>query len=557
MATYHCSVKTISRSSGRSSVAAAAYRSGDILTNARDGITHDYSRKQGIQHSEILLPENAPEQYKNRSILWNAVEAAERGKNARTVREIEIALPAELSTREQAELVRDYAQRNFVNRGMCVDFSIHDTGSGNPHAHIMLTVRSIDKSGKWESKQRKEYILDKDGQKQYDPKRKTYKCRAVKTTDWDAPERVTEWREDWAKSYNREMEKKNLPERVDHRSLAAQGIEREPTIHMGKAAQMEERGIRTERGDINRERESSGRELAAIEEELRALAAEREQTAAEPRRTEQPPGPEQVADYINQKREKCMELSDKIAAEANREKAINAEYQRQRGQLQKMVNEYKDIEKLLQKARELKAKKAEIQSKGFFHDKKAVKAIESQLASLEQSFNQGLAVYRAHWESEPKQQQVEEKVMQGRKRLDELQALADKPPEQSTKQLHAEMDKTVLEYKTAKVLADMRPDRELIREMIKSRRAYTKNPNPGDRDPMQDFYLRSERLDRKLARNKELSKLDQLTQGDFQAVAERLKKDNPDIAEMVLQHAQRVQEQRKEIDRGISRGMER
>lgn len=253
MATYHCSVKVVSRSTGRSAVGAAAYRAGEKIINERDGITHDYTRKGGCEYSEIVLPENAPERLYNRSELWNEVERSEKRKDAQTAREIEVALPVELSLEEQAEMVREYAKSNFVEKGMCVDFAIHDKGDGNPHAHIMLTTREVSPDG-----------------------------FGKKEREWNDRQNVEQWRENWADTYNHEMEKKSLPDRVDHRSLAAQGIERAPQIHLGAAHKMEQRGVDTDRGSLNREVMKDNMEyqkgLDELQQEFEAL---REQAAAD------------------------------------------------------------------------------------------------------------------------------------------------------------------------------------------------------------------------------------------------------------------------------------
>ena len=265
MAIYHCHCKVISRGQGRSAVGAAAYRSGERLTNDYDGITHDYTNKGGVVYSEVMLCENAPQEYQNRAVLWNEVERQEKGGKAQLAREYEVALPIELSRDEQIELVRDYVRENFVKKGMCADFAVHDKGDGNPHAHIMLTMRPIEQSGEWGAKQKKEYLLDKDGNKQYDPKKKTYKCRTVKTTDWDTQDFLQRSRENWAAIVNRELEKKNLPQRVDHRSLKEQGKQRIPTEHIGVAAKnMEKRGKVSERGERNREITAANRQLLAV-----------------------------------------------------------------------------------------------------------------------------------------------------------------------------------------------------------------------------------------------------------------------------------------------------
>jgi hypothetical protein len=265
MAIYHCTCKIISRGQGRSAVGAAAYRSGEKLYNEYDGIEHDYTKKGGVVYSEIMLCENAPKEYQDRQTLWNAVEQIEKSSKAQLVREYEVALPVELSREEQIKLVRDFAKENFVDNGMCVDFSIHDKEDGNPHAHIMLTTRPIEQDNSWGVKQKKEYILDKNGQKQYDKKKQTYKCKTVKTTNWDSKGFLQRSRESWAEKVNQELEKKSLPQRIDHRSLKEQGVDRVPTIHEGGARKLEKRGIKTDRGKINREIKTANGQMQTID----------------------------------------------------------------------------------------------------------------------------------------------------------------------------------------------------------------------------------------------------------------------------------------------------
>ena len=151
----HFPVSIIKRSEGRSAVAAAAYRSGTKLTNEWDGLTHDYTRKGGVVHAEIMLPAHAPPEFADRSTLWNSVEQIEKARDSQLAREIEAALPRELSREQQLALVRAYVKDNFVDKGMCADFAIHDKGTGNPHVHIMLTVRPLKENGAWGAKCRK------------------------------------------------------------------------------------------------------------------------------------------------------------------------------------------------------------------------------------------------------------------------------------------------------------------------------------------------------------------------------------------------------------------
>ena len=159
MAIYHLSIKITSRGKGKSAVAAAAYRAAEKITNEYDGEIHDYTKKGGVVHTEILLPDHAPTKYKNRAILWNAVEKAETMKHAQFAREIEIAPPKELTLMQNKSLVREYVKEHFVNKGMCADIAIHDTGEGNPHAYILLTMRPIEQDGTWGTKSKKNISL--------------------------------------------------------------------------------------------------------------------------------------------------------------------------------------------------------------------------------------------------------------------------------------------------------------------------------------------------------------------------------------------------------------
>lgn len=273
MAIYHCSIKIISRGKGKSAVAAAAYRSGETLTNHYDGVTHDFTRKGGIVHTEILLPPHAPPDFADRSILWNSVEKIEKAKNSQLAREIEIALPVELDREQQIQLVREYVKENFVSVGMCADFAIHDKQDGNPHAHIMLTMRPLEQSGEWGTKSKKEYLLDKDGQR-IKLKNGTFKSRKVDTVDWNNQEKAEVWRQAWADIANRYLAAQDRPERIDHRSYKRQGIEQIPTVHMGVAAtQMERRGIVTEKGEHNREIREQNRLLKEVKRRIAALTA--------------------------------------------------------------------------------------------------------------------------------------------------------------------------------------------------------------------------------------------------------------------------------------------
>ncbi len=287
-----------------SAVAAAAYRSGETLANDYDGVTHDFTRKRGIAHAEILLPAHAPLEFADRSVLWNSVEKIEKAKNSQLAREVEIALPVEMDRERQIRLVREYVKDNFVSAGMCADIAIHDKGDGNPHAHVMLTMRPLTESGEWGAKSKKEYVLDKDGQR-VKLKSGAYKSRKISAVDWNDQGKAEVWRKAWADVANRYLAKQNCPERIDHRSYERQGNDKIPTVHMGVAAtQMEKRGIATDRGEQNKEIRKQNHLLIELRRQISRLTARIRQMAA--RMGERPSidpiqsnPPVKLLDYLN------------------------------------------------------------------------------------------------------------------------------------------------------------------------------------------------------------------------------------------------------------------
>ena len=272
------SIKIGSRSKGQSAVAASAYRSGQKLTDRQTGIISDYTRKGGIVHSEIALCENAPAEYADRETLWNAVHQIEKNKNAQLWREFEVALPQELTRSEQIETVRDFVDV-LVKQGMCADWSIHDKEDGNPHAHIMTTVRSITEDGSWAAKSRKVYDLDENGNRIYLGKDKTgrrqYKSHKEDYNDWNSAERVEEWRTEWAKCCNKRLSERD---RIDHRSYQRQGIDQIPTVHEGYVARkLTAKGKSSERVGLNEKIRQGNAllvEIRAIEKEIEQLKIE-------------------------------------------------------------------------------------------------------------------------------------------------------------------------------------------------------------------------------------------------------------------------------------------
>ena len=318
MAIYHLEAKVVSRGAGRSAVAASAYLSCTNILNDYDGVRHDFTRKKGLVWQDVFLPEFAPAEWKDRGLLWNAVEKNEKTKDSRLAREFVPALPIELTPAQWQELLTDFIQNNFVAEGMCADVAIHDPHSPghNPHAHIMLTVRPLDEQGNWQYKTEKEYLCVRNGEergftaaefkaaqadgweKQYPYKvgrKKVYMPSSEadkhgyerankhpKSTKfgrqnpiaerWNSEEQLIEWRKAWADVTNRYLERYGHDERIDHRSHADRGLTEQPTIHEGVVARaLEKKGVISDRCEINRQIKADNallRELKATVKKL-------------------------------------------------------------------------------------------------------------------------------------------------------------------------------------------------------------------------------------------------------------------------------------------------
>ena len=308
MSIYHCSIKIIGRNGGRSAVSAAAYRAGEKLCSNETGIIHDYTHKGGVIMNEIILPDNAPDRLLDREVLWNEVQQVEKRIDAQFAREVEVALPCELTRDEQIECVRAFIKENFVSKGMIADWALHDKGDGNPHAHIMLTVREINEKEGWQIKQKSVFAngRDENGKAIYDPLRPAYdpkdkentkqyripaldengnqKTRvrkgkgaeylweriSIPVNDWNEHSKSEEWRKSWAEHCNRYLP----PElHIDHRSYERQGLEIEPTIHEGVTARkMEKKGKTSERCEINREIKERNLIRQKIKEEFNEIS---------------------------------------------------------------------------------------------------------------------------------------------------------------------------------------------------------------------------------------------------------------------------------------------
>ncbi|MEB0232399.1 MobQ family relaxase [Undibacterium sp. 10I3] len=224
MAIYHLSVKLITRTTGRSATAAAAYRAGEKIHDNRTGQTFDYTRKKEVSYRRIFTPPNAPQWMKDREQLWNAVEQSETRKDAQVAREIEVALPIELSASQQIILLERFVHTQLTSKGMIADVVIHNK-KGNPHAHILLTTREVN--------------ITNDG-------------FGKKNRDWNSKEQLEGWREQWAKHCNRRLSIASSKSRIGHRSLQDQGLDQIPTVHVGANCHaMDKRGITSKRKALN------------------------------------------------------------------------------------------------------------------------------------------------------------------------------------------------------------------------------------------------------------------------------------------------------------------
>jgi hypothetical protein len=319
MAIYHLEAKVVSRGNGRSAVAASAYLSCSKMLNDYDGVQHDFIRKKGLIWQDVFLPEFAPSDWKDRSVLWNAVEKNEKTKDSRLAREFVPALPIELTPAQWQELLTDFIQNNFVADGMCADVAVHDPypPGHNPHAHIMVTVRPLDEKGHWQYKTEKEYLCVRNGEKrgfaaaefkaaqadgwekQYPykvgrkkvylpsseaekhgyervskyPKSTKYGRQNPISERWNSEEQLVQWRKAWADAANRYLERYGHEERIDHRSHAERGLDEQPTIHEGVFARsLERQGVISDRCEINRQIKADNALLHELKAAVRKLA---------------------------------------------------------------------------------------------------------------------------------------------------------------------------------------------------------------------------------------------------------------------------------------------
>ena len=267
----HFSISIVKGSKGKSAVAAAAYDSGQKLYSERDMKYKDYSRRKDVMYEEVMLPANAPPEYKDREVLWNSVEVNEKRFDAQYARRIVAALPRELPKRDLIPLMRTFCYQNFVLKGMCCDFAIHDDCSGNPHAHILLTMRGIDENGNWMPKSRMVYEYDERGEKIKLPSG-NYKSHKENTVDWNDKKYAEIWRHEWEVINNRYIEFYGRDVRLDMRSYKRQGVDKIPMVHMGNAAfALEKKGELTGLKALNEDIKKVNTEKKGIREEIAGI----------------------------------------------------------------------------------------------------------------------------------------------------------------------------------------------------------------------------------------------------------------------------------------------
>lgn len=267
------SFKIISRGKGQSCMASCAYYTGEKKYSEYECCwKYPHSSPSRVKLVEVMLPSNAPRAYADPQTLWNAVDAAETSVNAQTARSMLFALPRELTDEQNLALVRDFCQKEFVDKGMVCNFFYHDKDDGNPHVHIMLTLRTMDENGKWLPKSKNVYALDENGNRIRTPNG-SWKRIKVDTVDWNERKYGEIWRQDWAAAQNAALKAAGRMERVDMRSLERQGVEdRLPQKHLGPTASaLERKGVSSERGDENRKIISGNKMLASLQKTVRGI----------------------------------------------------------------------------------------------------------------------------------------------------------------------------------------------------------------------------------------------------------------------------------------------
>lgn len=431
MAQYSFSVKTVSRSAGRSATGAAAYRAGERIEDERTGVVHDYSRKGGVVSARLYAPADAPEWAADRAAMWNAAEQKENRKNSTVAREFLAALPHEMTDTQRAALVDDFARELVDRYGFVLDAAIHRPSAGgdqrNHHAHLLATTRDIGPDG-------------------FDKK--------TRSLDSRQSGEVEHLRERWAEVVNRHLERCQIAERVDHRSLADQGIDRPAQIHQGPAATaMERRGIETDRGDHNRDVAAyveSQIALAKIRAEIDAevdharAQAEFEAVQVDELERDEPP-----ADYIERR---AAEIAAEREARENREaeqaRAADGLEARRQAQARRIVESIQSpgttagIAELREQARALRRPKPAPVSERAVREAAEAEALQHHPVTIRQ--RDGSKRQTSLWalDRQAKAAESEAESLRGQLELDEIQAERDREQRQQRGWFSRMLDRT-------------------------------------------------------------------------------------------------------------------
>jgi len=336
----HLNIKIVQRSKGNSAVAGAAYQAGEKLFSEYDQKTKNYLYKKEVVYTEIMLPTNAPPEYADRATLWNSAEEVEKQWNSQLARRFVIALPREVPLEMSTQMMQEYCREQFVSKGMCCDFAIHDPDppGHNPHCHIMLTMRAIDENGKWLPKTRKVYDLDENGER-IKLSSGRWKSHKEDTVDWNEQYHAEEWRHGWEVIQNKYLELAGSAERVDMRSYERQGVDIIPTVHLGAAVSaLERKGIETNFGNLNRDIKAANRMMNAIRSTIKNLRSWIEDIMAATK--------EAFAEMEAEKKNASPSLSDLLHEYMNLRKAERVEWSRY-GQQKGAVDDLKAVSNAL------------------------------------------------------------------------------------------------------------------------------------------------------------------------------------------------------------------
>jgi len=513
MAIYHLSAQIIGRSGGKSAVASAAYRAGEKLHDQHIGQTFDYTKKRGVDYTEILVPSNAPEWASDRSRLWNEVENIEKSKNSQLARELNIALPKELTRDQQIELIRNFAKQQFVAKGMIADVALHNLAGENPHAHIMLTIRPFNEDKTWGAKSKKDYILDRNGEK-ITLKSGEYKSRKIESTDWNKKETLVDWRKEWSEQTNQALEKAGVLEHVDHRSLKDQGERnRLPQKHIGVHANaMEKRGIKTERGDYNRAILEINADIKQYREDNAVCKKEEKQYHTEVEEQTSTPSiivqqlrhdiedikpertAEQTAERLQELKAQYISLEQQIISYSQQNSQFRYEQRQLSGELEQ-INEFSSsIEFTEIRMDQLKEQRGRL---GLFKGKEK-RRLDEQMKSLDYSKQQATDSFKRNFGVEPSRAQEQVQKLKEQSKAIELQR--KNLPDSS--KLREQQQTIEYQYKREKALSSIHPDKEKIESLL------SKNQNSQGKETIEDrtFRVRAE------------SRLNHISQEDYERI---------------------------------------